>query len=426
MDQQIRLSARQVLAALLAVHLIAALLYCRGVPLGEGPDEDSHVLFIQTLAGQQPPDTTWRLGLPVLRTDCEDPNFEVHQPPLYYVLAQPFYRLGGAPAVRWLSLLASLAMVWLVWRCARELAGEDLALAAAAVVALWPMQAFLAGRINNDTLANALWAALLWRWARTLRVGASAREGLWCGLLLGAALLTKQTSLVLVPTAAAVAAAAGWRERSWRAPLHQLLVTLCVAVVLAGWWFARNQVVYGDPFAQAAFDERFLTRRMTPRLLAAQFTRHPEWRYWPYVLDWTLRSGVIYLGMGAKNILPSGVYPLHVALLVAAGVGAGWSLAERARRGERDTVLAFALTAAVATLVLALLYVQFNQKYFQAQGRYFFGLMPLWGLLLAGGLSRPFGVHSAARRYGLLVAPLWLGFVNLALLAIYVPGLYEH
>ncbi len=97
MNQQIRLSVRQVLAALLAVHLIAALLYCRGVPLGEGPDEDSHVLFIQTLAGQQPPGTTWRLGLPVLRTDCEDPNFEVHQPPLYYVLAQPFYRLGGAP-----------------------------------------------------------------------------------------------------------------------------------------------------------------------------------------------------------------------------------------------------------------------------------------------------------------------------------------
>ncbi|MBI5833977.1 MAG: glycosyltransferase family 39 protein [Armatimonadetes bacterium] len=410
----------------MVLHLLAALAYRHLVPLGQGPDEGSHVLFAQCLAGEAPAGTLWRLGLPVLQTGYEDPNFEVHQPPLYYILAQPFYRVGGAAGIGWLSLLASLATVWLVWRGARELTRPDLALAAAAVVALWPMQTFLAGRVNNDLLANALWAALLWRWARGLRLGPTAREGVCCGLLLGAALLTKQTSLVLVPTALAAATVIGWRSGQWRESGRQVAVTLLVAALVAGWWFARNHVVYGDLFAQAAFDERFLTRRMTPAALEAQFARHPQWRYWPYVLGWTLRSGVIYLDMGAKNILPTGVYPLHAALLLLAGAGAGWSLVCRARHDRRDAGLAYAGLAACGAVVLTLLYVQFNQKYFQAQGRYFFGLMPVWGLLLAGGLSRPFRVDSVLRRYGVLIAPLWLGLLNLALLTRYVPGLYEH
>lgn len=414
------------MAVLLVLHLLAALSYRALVPLGQGPDEGSHLLFVQTLAGDGPSGTLWRLGLPVLQTGYEDPNFEVHQPPLYYVLALPFYRLGGPSGIGWLSLLASLATVWLTWRCVRELAGADLALASAAVVALWPMQTHLAGRINNDLLANALWACLLWRWARGMRRGPSAREGVWCGLALGAALLTKQTSLVLLPTACAAALAMGLRGGDWRESGRQLAVTLGVGALLAGWWFARNQVVYGDLFAQAAFDERFLSRRMTPAGLAAQFAHRPEWRYWPYVLGWTLRSGVIYLDMSAKNILPAGVYPLQAALLALASLGAGCALLVQARRDRRDPGLAFALTAAVGAAVLALLYVQFNQKYFQAQGRYFFGLLPIWALLLAGGPSRPFGVDSVLRRYGVLVAPIWLGLINLALLTVYVPGLYEH
>jgi hypothetical protein len=80
---------------------------------------------------------------------------------------------------------------------------------------------------------------------------------------------------------------------------------------------------------------------------------------------------------------------------------------------------------AAAGLLLGGLYVQFNTRYFQAQGRYFLPLLPGLALLLTAGLSRPFARGSALARYGLLVAPLWLALLDALLLAVYLPGLYE-
>lgn len=428
-QRQIQLGARQVLILLLVGHALLGLAYNRLVPFGRGPDEPAHLLFIQSLAGEAPVGTQWRLGLPVMQTDWEDPNFEVHQPPLYYLAAVPLYLVGGPGAAAFLSLLASVATVWLTWRLARELVSEDLALAAAAVVALWPQQTYLATRLNNDLPANALWALCLWLWAHGLREGPSVRLGVWTGVALGCALLTKQTSLALVPLALLAAALQAWATRRPREALAALGATLGVAVLIAGWWFVRNQIVYGGLFAEAAFDERFLTRRITPEGLAQQFARHADWSYWPYVAQWTVRSAMVYLDEGAKNLLPQGVYPIQVALLAFATVGAVWALLRRAGQGGRDVLVAWAALAGAGLLLLGLLYMRFNLKYFQAQGRYFFGLLPLFGLWLAGGPSRlwPAGLLGGApRRYGLLLAPLWFGLINALLIIVYLPGLYDE
>jgi len=418
---EIKLTERQVLSLLLVVFCLAAVAWMRLVPVGEGPDEGSHLLFVQTLAGDGPP-ITWRWGLPVMATgegqprEWEDPNFEVHQPPLYYWLAALLYRLAGLGGVRALALLCGALTVWLTWRLACEVVAPDLALAATAVAALLPMHQYLSGRVNNDCLANALWAFVLWRLVRVVRGAASAREGLWCGLGLGAALLTKQTALVLVPLVPLAAVLARGRA-AWR----WAAVALGVAAALALWWYLRNVVVYGDPCAQQAFDTRFLTRRPTPRTIAAQFAHQPAWRYWPFVWSWTVRSFVVYIGMGARDLLPAGVYPPTQALFWAAVAGLGVAFARGRGRPARGS----AALLAAAGLLLGGLYVQFNTRYFQAQGRYFLPLLPGLALLLTAGLSRPFARGSALARYGLLVAPLWLALLDALLLAVYLPGLYE-
>jgi 4-amino-4-deoxy-L-arabinose transferase-like glycosyltransferase len=435
--RQIHLSEPTVLALLLAAHLLLSLAFLAYVPLGVGPDEGNHLLFIQTLAGDGPP-SVWRWGLPVLDTGADDraadgelafearhANFEVHQPPLYYVLSAPLYRLFGVAALRLAAVLLGLVLVWLTWRLTRTVFAPDLALGAAAVVALLPMQAFLDTRLGNDGLTAVLWTLVCWRWAVTLRDGPSARAGLLAGAGIGLALLTKQNSLVLLPLTVVLAALSGWQTGRWRAVAGQWLATLAAAALLAGWWYLRNRVVYGDPMAQGAFDQRFLGHRMTPAALAAGFAAMGRpLSYGGYCLEWTARSFVLFLS-DTKKLLPQGVYPVQMALLGVGLAGAARAVARRARRAGPDPAVTTSLLLAAALVLLILVYGQFLRHYFQAQGRYLFPLLPAWGLLLAGGPSRLFRAGSAARRYGLLAAPLWLGIMALMVTVVYLPGLFH-
>ncbi len=406
------------------VLTVLALAYAVMVPYGEGPDEDAHLCFVRTLAGEVPAAGGWAWGLPVLAVAPDDANFEVHQPPLYYGLATVCYRLAGLAGVRALNWLCTVALVLVTWRGLRELFDDDVAVAAAAVVALLPMQAFMAMRVNNDSLVNLLWAMVLWRWLHNLREGPSLRDGLWTGGLIGAALLTKQTSVALLPLVVLAAGLVGLLSRRWAETLAWLAATLAVAAGVAGWWYLRNCAVYGDPLAQRVFDLRFLATRATRATLSAEFAQRPDWSYWPYVFEWTVRTSVIYIGHQFFR-LPRDVYPYHLAWLAATSAAGVAAVARRATRRVWDARLAATVLMACGLAGLVVLLVRFNAVYFQGQGRYLFPLLPAWALWLAGGPSRLFAPGSAGRRYGLLVAPLWLGLLNLLLLTAFVPGLCE-
>lgn len=424
MAAELTLSPAVSIGLLVGLAAVVALAYLALVPYGQGPDEESHGLFVATLAGRESAAGGWAWGLPKLGTDPGDQNFEVHQPPLYYLLAAVGYRWVGLWPARLLSLLASLMLVWVVWRLVREVAGEDLALASAAVVALLPMQAFLATRVTNDPLVNLLWAIALWRWTITFRDGPSRREGLWAGLAVGAALLTKANSLGLLPLTFVALLLSGLRHRRWSAAMEQAAITLAVAGVIAGWWYVRNRLVYGDFLAQTVFDERFLAHRMTRDRLAVQFAHRPEWSYWPYVGEWIARTSVIYIGMGFLR-LPAAIYPTQLSLIALAAIGGVAALGQRWRRGF-DAAAATSLLLAVGMALVAAMLVRFNLVYFQAQGRYLFLLLPGWALLLTAGWSRPFPPGSRLRSYGLLVMPLWFALVDLLLLGVFLPGLFEE
>lgn len=410
------------LAVLWIVFAAAALAYGAMLPLGQGPDEDGHALFVRTLAGSGPPGTRWAWGLPVFETAPDDPAFEAHQPPLYYAVAAVAFRLGRFGAVRALSLVFGLALIWLTWRLVRDLWPAEVALGAAAVVALLPMNAFLATRVNNDPLANLLWAGALWRWTRTFRDGPSAREGIWCGLWIGAALLTKQSAIGLLALAVLVAALSARLSGQTRSALAQLAITCGLAALLAGWWYLRNLTLYGDLFAQQAFDARFLSTRMTPERLAQQFAHRPGWRYWPFVTQWTVCTFVIYIGH-QFNRLPTELYGPQSALFLFAATGAVSGFVRRRRTTRLDAVTAAALLHGATLLLVIAMFVRFNQTYFQAQGRYLFLALPALALVLSAGPARWLPPDRRWRRYLLALAPLWFGVLNLLFLSVYVPGL---
>ena len=174
-----------VLITILIVYAALGILFAVKTPPWQNPDEPAHYNYIAHVATEG--------RLPVLRMgdydeaylerlkaekfppdlSIEPVRYESHQPPLYYLLAVPFYWMGqgGLLALRLFSVVLGGGVVLLVFLCARAaVAGAPhIALGAAGFAAFLPMHAALMASVNNDVLAELLIAGAvlaLLRWQR--------------------------------------------------------------------------------------------------------------------------------------------------------------------------------------------------------------------------------------------------------------------
>ena len=275
---------------ILAAFLLLGFAYSAINPLHEATDELRHYRFVQYIIQ--------RHTLPVQGEggglDC---TVQGHHPPLYYAAAalvtawidtgrdvcyeppgNPFwayrywevgrdnktqYLHGPDEAFPWrgealaahlarlVNLMFGVLTVWLTWRTARAIWPDRPALAAgsAAFVAFNPMFLYLAGAINNDVVAAAAGAAVVYACVRLILAerGLSPRWGLILGVLYGLALLSKFNLAAIIVVIEAAVTWVAWRRGQWRQWLVVNLLIVGVAGLLAGWWFARNVILYGEP-----------------------------------------------------------------------------------------------------------------------------------------------------------------------------------
>lgn len=222
------------------------------VPLGQSPDEAAHWQYVEHIAqiGNLP---TFRGAAPPA------PGYEFHQPPLYYLLCAPAWKIGGAGvqnyACRAVSLVCGLLTIALIWRAARLLFPDNWRVAglAAGFSALFPLHQAVSAGSNNDSLAGLVSAALFYGMARPWIRGATKRDAWQIGLVAGCAILTKNTLLVVTATALISLFLAMRRPDSRVRPLTGMGIALGLMFLLGGPWLARNQVLYGDPLALRAF-----------------------------------------------------------------------------------------------------------------------------------------------------------------------------
>jgi 4-amino-4-deoxy-L-arabinose transferase and related glycosyltransferases of PMT family len=300
--------ADKALISLLVSFVVLASLYNLLVPLGEGPDESGHMAYVLFLLDGG--------RLPLQTAEHQDVPGEGHQPPLAYLLASwlllwlpaearqlnltpnpQFMWSGGQeiaafmrssqelwpwPAQTWAWHIArALSTVWgllsllTCWAIARELKlARWIALLALGLLAFNPQFVFGSALVSNDGLLATLSAAALWltiRRERALPPQQVEPDGAWyrawaaaqgqplaLGAVIGLALITKQSAIMLL---ALLPLAAWWRfQWQWRAWLRYLAGQGIVILLLAGWWYWRNQQLYGDLFGLEAFRSEFITQ----------------------------------------------------------------------------------------------------------------------------------------------------------------------
>ncbi len=401
--------------AVLAAHILLAIAYNLATPFGNNgyantPDESAHFQYVEFVARE------WRL--PIFE-GYEGVGYEAHQPPLYYFLAAVFYHLFGGmgKGVRLLSTLCSAGVVWLVWLSLRRIAPERplLALSGMGFAAFLPMHIAIGSAVGNDALTNLLFAAVLYGVLTNLTPGsplsvyaeggaAAASYGnspspftqrglggeILTGLLTGLALITKATAVLLIPIVALGVL--------WSARLHgqggvqgalKAGITLGVALIIGGWWFIRNAILYDDPLLQKTFVDVFAGTARAQDFLERGFT----WgEYLQLVGDWTFRSFWFAYGIpatartGLPNFLPDSVYWGLAAWTLIVLVGFLLRLREPIPVGVRVWLILSTITFA---LVLAS-FLMFIRIFFQAQGRYFYPALVPISIFLALGWERLF------------------------------------
>jgi len=269
------------LVIILTLFVILATSYSVIVPLGEAPDEVPHFTYVRYIArngrlpvgaeeheGFQPPlyyligaaSTFWIDTSDYAVRANGDYSFTDDLPPfnlLLHTMEEAFPYRGWALAwhlLRFLSVLMGATTVWATYWIAREVFPRDkyLAVGAAAFNAFLPQFLFISGVINNDNLAACLSALMLLVTVKILRGARGYRHFLLLGTLTALGVMAKASVINFYAIVLLVIAIVLWQEKAGLRPSVRrgtilLLLSGVPLLVIAGWWFVRNQILYGDP-----------------------------------------------------------------------------------------------------------------------------------------------------------------------------------
>lgn len=451
------------LLTLLCVFAIFATTYAIVVPLFEGPDEDDHFRYVRYLADER------TLPIQLFQAGGGEAGHQGWQPPLYYGLAalvispidtgdyerrlqrNPAAALTGDIAccgrnnffhfdaetfpyqrttlavhlARGVTILFGLLCVYAIYALTLALfpAQRYLALATTAIATLNPSFIYSSALVSNDiplvafcTLALLVMAKLLTRaWDTDWK-----SFGL-LGVLLSLAMLVKTTTIGLIPLVLVLVAYLAYRERSIAALVRFAVYVFVPILVLTGWYFVRNQIIYGDPLAYRLIAASALPPRDAP-LTFAELTQ--------INLPWLWQT---FWGGPTPGDFPQALLiPLLVAFILGLiGFALYMAREHHALGADRLVMLALMLGWLAFILFAQLQFIRTAGG--TDQGRYLFPAISTiamiyilgWSEIVWRGVSfvrRPFSFSTAQRGLAIFVTAFFVALPVFVLAAYTVPA----
>jgi 4-amino-4-deoxy-L-arabinose transferase-like glycosyltransferase len=264
------------LGAIVIVFVVITSTIALQTPAWESPDEPSHVENVETLVAGH-----W-YRIPTgsrIRSANVPISFELHQPPLYYLLLAGFQRLVGEPPhsvrpgpatfaaifgglylhhsaaqhrfvllLRFPNVFLGVLTILFTFLTVRSLTGDPWSpIVAAALVAFLPAFVFSSSFVTNDNLVNTLGGALAYALVRAIKSPTTARAAI-VGVIIGLLVITKLSAL----TAVAVMIPLAYTKRGLVSRAWTIACAGIAAVIICGWYLLQNDLRYGDPLAATA------------------------------------------------------------------------------------------------------------------------------------------------------------------------------
>ena len=216
------------------------------LPFVTGYDSTDHAAYIKYIQE--------RAALPL-----PNQGYEMFQPPLYYAIsaaALSIFRLstsdpGAILVLRALTICFGIAHLGIVLLCLRLLFPQRTGaqLIGFLLAAFLPMQLYLSHYVTNETLAALLVSISVYLALRILtKPSAPVWEYIALGLCAGAAMLTKATSVLLLPAifGALIIKMVSERVALWPV-IQKIGATLLAILVACGWYYVWIWRHFGKP-----------------------------------------------------------------------------------------------------------------------------------------------------------------------------------
>jgi hypothetical protein len=409
-------------ALIILGFLILGVCYSFVVPPFETPDEVHHYAFARHLArggslpvqtmeadgpweheGTQAPlyylmlgnlisfinqDDFARIARENSRANLGDPNYPGNKNAMLYS-ARALPLEGANLAVhlgRWFSLTLSALTLWFTYRISRQIFPDSryLSLMALLVAASIPQFVFISASVSNDPLI-ILMATISLYWMTSLvsrhpLQPISQWDWLVLGVLLALSALSKLQGLGLYALAACVIALLAWRRRDWMILIRAMPLLAATFVLIAGWWYWRNFILYGD----------FLAANQLLEIEGLRTTPHTWDQLWGELRG--LRYSFWGLFGWFSILLPTWIY---LILDIIAGVAAITLVVATVQRLSTRGIeqwlmsphhrVAFCLGTWMVILLAAMAYWLIFA--ISSQGRLLFPGISAWSIALVGGLA---------------------------------------
>lgn len=401
-------SQRTGLFAVLLVYFVVAGLFAVLTPAWQAPDEPAHYNYIAQVARDgccpkiEPAD--WDSAyLEQLKSSHFAPEtlgnllnvqYEDHQPPLYYLLQAPVFSLTGGSlvALRLFSVLMGAGIVLCTFATSIVLMPDrpQVALGAAALLAFLPQHVAVVASVNNDSLSNLIIAMTLLACVLYMK-GQDVRPWQF-GLLVGLGMLTKVSTLILVPLVCLTLLLRWWQlppQVRWYRLLARMVAYFAVPVlVLGGIWWVHSMNVYGFPdlFGLRQHDRVVTDQPRTADLIA----QIGFGQYLGRAVQTSFNSFWGQFGWMALP-LPDWMYRVILGLMVICLSGVAVQNFVRDDPPAPDAVPAtkrIIWLLPTALIVLAVLaYFYYNTVFLQLQGRYMFTGLIAFAIVMSVGLD---------------------------------------
>ena len=405
-------------------------------------DETAHVGYAQEIASGRLPEIRGFPEVPIEarqwqaeRSTANDIRYRgvwvANHPPLHYVAVAPLVWTsratgaldGGLILMRFANVAFAAVGVVFTFLLALEITRRNhrLALLAAALAALVPQGHAVFSQGLNDGLGFAAGTAVVWAGARCVRrIDALARRDL--ALLAATAAVAfgarAATMLLALAVVGVVALCRFTRpDPSANAQLRNAArlaaIALGPAVVLFGWFYARNMVLYGDIGASQYLLEMFRRERR-----GSMLDMIVRWSMWSDVFEGLMSPTTRRRTMPPGSVVLTMIAALGVAIVFVTGRitrrrtrdDAGAHAASDGRIGEASTLRWQLALALVTVALIALTIAQHASGGGNAHARYFMPAIGAAAVLVVIGMER---IWSRWAPLALVIVAGWWALINL-------------